>query len=78
MSEKEPSMWEDLSDVGTLGIELVLSVFLAAGLGYWLDGRLGTSPVLTVIGAVTGFAAGLRRAYKVIVKMDSRDKSDKD
>ena len=68
MPEKEPSPWKDLGDAGTLGIELVLSIFLIAGIGYWLDQRLGTSPVLTIIGGVLGMAAGLRSAYKAIVK----------
>jgi len=79
MSEEKPSMWKDLGDVGTLGIEMVLSVFLAGGIGYWLDGRLGTKPWLMVIGVILGMIAGLRRAYKVIVESGGpTDKPDKE
>ena len=68
MTEKEPSPWKDLGDAGTMGIELVVSVLLFAGIGFWLDGRFGTSPILTIIGGVLGFAAGLRRVYVLLVK----------
>lgn len=78
MSGEQPSPWKDFGDVGALGIELVLSVFFATGVGYWLDGRLGTSPWLTIVGAVLGLAAGMRSAYRVIVKSDFQDKSGKD
>jgi len=68
MTENEPSPWKEFGDAGTMGIELVVSVLLFAGLGYWLDGRFGLSPVLTIIGGVLGLAAGLRRTYILIVK----------
>lgn len=68
MKKKEPSAWKDLGDAGTLGMELVLSVFLLAGIGYWLDGKLGTAPIFVAIGGILGMAAGLWTAYKAIVK----------
>ena len=68
MSKKEPSAWKEVGHAGTLGIELGLSVFLLAGFGYWLDGRLGTSPILTIIGGILGMAAGLWKVYKTIVE----------
>ncbi len=76
MPDKKPSNWEDFNDVGALGIELVFAVFIMIGVGSWLDGRFGTSPIFTIIGAITGMAAGMLSAYKVIVKRDD-DKSGK-
>ena len=51
-----------------MGIEMVVSVLLFAGIGFWLDGRFGTSPILTIIGGVLGLAAGLYRVYMLMVK----------
>ena len=68
MTKKEPSPWKDVGDAGTMGIEMGVSVLLFAGIGFWLDGRFGTSPILTVIGGVLGLAAGLRRVYFLMVK----------
>lgn len=69
-SDKKPPWIEGLTDVGTLGIQLVLSVFLGAGAGYWLDERFGTSPWLMVAGIVAGAVAGMYNAYRVIVAQD--------
>jgi len=40
------------------GLTLALSMVLFLMLGWWADGKLGTSPVLTLIGAFVGAAAG--------------------
>ena len=40
------------------------SIGLGIWVGYWLDGRLGTSPWLTLAGALAGMALGF---YNVIV-----------
>ncbi len=39
----------------TIGLEMALP---AAG-GYWLDRRIGTSPLFVVLGAILGFAVGM-------------------
>jgi hypothetical protein len=39
-----------------LTIALATGLFLAAG--WWLDGRVGTRPLFTIVGALTGAAAG--------------------
>lgn len=73
-SGKKPSVYEDLSTFGSLGIELVVSVLIGAGAGYLLDRWLGTRPWLMVVGAAFGAAAGLREAYRLIVKSDWGEK----
>jgi F0F1-type ATP synthase assembly protein I len=39
----------------TIGLEMAIP----AGGGFWLDFRLGTSPVFVILGALFGFAAGM-------------------
>jgi hypothetical protein len=41
------------------GLTIALSTGLFLLAGWWLDGRLGTLPLFTVLGALTGAAAGL-------------------
>ena len=60
----------DFMALGSVGIELSVSVLVFAAIGYWLDGRLKTSPWLTMLGLVIGLITGLIGAYKVIVKSD--------
>ncbi len=39
-------MWQGFGDALALGVELVLTPLLFAGLGWWLDGLFGTRPLL--------------------------------
>lgn len=41
-----------------LGVQLALSTGLFMMAGWWLDGRVGTRPLLTIAGAMLGAAAG--------------------
>ena len=47
-----------------LGLTWALSVLLFLLIGYWLDGRLGTLPWLTVAGAFLGAAGGFLSLYR--------------
>ncbi|MEJ2202540.1 MAG: AtpZ/AtpI family protein [Gemmatimonadota bacterium] len=49
------------------GLTWALSVLLFLGMGAWLDAKLGTSPVLLVIGAFLGAGAGFYSLYYHIV-----------
>jgi len=40
------------------GLTLALSMGLFLLGGWWLDGKLGTTPLLTIVGALTGAGAG--------------------
>lgn len=45
-------MWANR--ISSIGLQFVLP----AGLGWWLDRRWGTTPWLTVVGAMLGFLTG--------------------
>jgi len=57
-----------------LPVVLVGSVVIAAGLGYLLDKRLGTSPVFTLILGLLGFAGGM---FEVIRRLSVRRPKEK-
>jgi F0F1-type ATP synthase assembly protein I len=42
-----------------IGLEFVASVLVLGWLGWFLDGRWGTTPWLMLAGGALGFAAGL-------------------
>ena len=41
-----------------VGVQFGLTIFLLTLLGIWLDGRLGTRPLFTVVLLLLGFLAG--------------------
>jgi hypothetical protein len=50
------------------GLQLVVSVGLFMAAGWWVDGKLGTVPLLTILGALGGGAAGFYSLYLHLVK----------
>ncbi|MBI4060260.1 MAG: AtpZ/AtpI family protein [Elusimicrobia bacterium] len=48
----------------SVGWELTSFTLLGVGLGYWLDGRLKSSPWGTLVGALFGIVLGLYRLIR--------------
>ena len=58
-----------------LGLTWALSVLLFLGIGAWLDSRLGTEPLLLIVGAFVGAGAGFYSLYYHIV-IEPRQRED--
>ena len=58
---------------GAVGIELVVSIFIGYFGGTWLDGKLGTAPILQWVGLGLGLLAGFRSLY-LLAKRTNLDK----
>src|SRR5262245_63577150 len=56
--------WKAIGGVGTIGLEVVLSILAGLFAGRWLDTKLHTGPYLATIGFLFGVAA----AVKAIVR----------
>lgn len=53
-----------------IGAELVASVLVGAGLGYFLDQWLDTKPLFLVVMIVLGFASALMNVYRILKGLD--------
>ena len=65
-----PDSWDPRADAARAagrGLTLALATGLFLGAGWWLDGRLGTVPLFTVLGAVVGAAAGFYSLYHHVI-----------
>lgn len=49
--------------LSTVGFSFVLAIVIGAGVGYVLDGWLGTSPWLFLLFFFLGLAAGVRNVF---------------
>jgi F0F1-type ATP synthase assembly protein I len=47
-----------------MGVGLAVMVLAGLGAGYWLDGKLGTSPLCFLIGGLFGMAAAGYHFYR--------------
>jgi len=50
----------------------VVGVLLGGVLGYWLDGKIGTRPLLALVFGAGGFAAGITAVIKRLSKQDKQ------
>jgi F0F1-type ATP synthase assembly protein I len=64
-----------LANVMDLPFVLVGSVVIGAGLGYLLDKRLGTSPILALLLGALGFAGGM---YELIRRLTGKRPTGKE
>ena len=51
-----------------IAIVLLVTTLLGVLSGYWLDQRLGTLPILSVLGLLAGFGLGGFGVYRLIVR----------
>ncbi len=49
-----------------MGVELVVGVVVGAGVGWFLDGQLGTGPWLLIVFFFLGAAAGMMNVYRAM------------
>lgn len=55
-----------IGQLSTIGLAFVFALVLGFGGGYWLDLRLGTKPVLSLLGFVLGLAAGVLNVVRTM------------
>jgi ATP synthase protein I len=67
-----------VGDALQLGASIVLAIFIGAALGYWLDGKFGTFPYLSIIFFLLGIAAAARNVWRAVQKELKSDKAKKD
>jgi len=74
---KVTSTWRLVGDSLQLGASIVFAIFIGAALGYWLDGKFGTFPYLSIIFFLLGVAAAARNVW-VEVRKQLRSEKDRE
>jgi ATP synthase protein I len=66
--KKAGQTWLLVGDALQLGASIVLAIFIGAGIGYWLDSKLGTFPYLSIVFFLLGIGAAARNVWIAIRK----------
>jgi len=73
----EPSPWQALGGLATVGITFVVATAGATIGGYYLDRWLGTLPLFTLIGLALGIATGFREFFRMVKRAAKEDGHDR-
>ncbi len=73
MDEETKKYVKQLAMASTIGFQVVFAIFIGAWVGYWLDGKFGTLPWLTLIFIGFGIAAGFLNYYRFVMKQKKDD-----
>ena len=67
LEDKKPekSLFGQLLDASSVGIQLVLSTFAGLAIGYGLDRLFGTKPWLMFIFLIIGIIAGFKELFRI-------------
>ncbi len=63
MDEETKKLIKSLYYLSTVGLSMALSIAIGAGIGYYLDKWLGTSPWMFFVFLGCGIAAAFRNLY---------------
>ncbi|MFZ5564539.1 MAG: AtpZ/AtpI family protein [Thermodesulfobacteriota bacterium] len=77
MKEDTRRSLRELAYYSSLGISIVLAIFIGLFAGVWLDGKFGTQPVLTFVFLGLGIAAGFRNIFHAMRKVQRAEKEEK-
>jgi ATP synthase protein I len=67
-------MIRQLAQAGSVGLMLVVCIFVGVGLGVLLDHWLGSRPWLTLLGLLVGIVAGFINVFRMISSLGQADK----
>ncbi|MFW2330978.1 MAG: AtpZ/AtpI family protein [Nitrospinota bacterium] len=59
--------------LSSIGIQIIVSILIGLIIGVWLDGKLETKPIFTLIFIFFGVVAGFLNLYRVTKKIVSKD-----
>lgn len=60
-----------------LGMRFALAAVLGGALGYWLDGKLHSSPLGLILGVMLGGAAGFINLYHNVMRLTRSEKEQR-
>lgn len=56
-----------------LGVQMAASILVFVFLGLWLDGKAGTEPLFTILGAFIGFGGTMWTLIRALNKGDGAE-----
>lgn len=68
MKKETKKQFRELWYYSSLSFSIALAIVIGLAIGYWLDTRYDTSPLLTLVFLALGIIAGFRNIYLAMKK----------
>ncbi|MFQ5559185.1 MAG: AtpZ/AtpI family protein [Nitrospinota bacterium] len=78
VSEEKKSIFRNLYNLTTIGLQIVVSIFIGLGIGLMLDDTFETKPIFLFIFLLMGIGAGFLNLFRVVKKEVGEQKKDED
>ena len=72
-----PSEAGSAASYAGVGAQFVVSILFFLYLGKWLDGKLGTDPLLLIVGVFVGAAVGIYNMYRMMTAAQRKAQKEK-
>jgi len=66
----QESDWAAFALIGQVGLNICLGALLGLAVGLFIDSKLHSSPIATLIGLLLGLAAGIYNVYRLISSLE--------
>lgn len=77
--EGSPNTWNAVGRHAGYGLTIAASLGFFMAVGWWVDGKLGTTPLLAVLGALMGAGGGFYSMYRdLVVEPREREAAPRD
>jgi ATP synthase protein I len=63
---RDPNGWTAFALLGQIGLTLVIPMLIGIFVGLFIDSKLHTAPIATLIGLLLGLAAGVYGVYRLV------------
>lgn len=71
-NEGDQNPWRELGFVLTIAFTFPAAVLIGYGIGWWLDSKLGTRPLFSLIFLGLGFAAALLELFRWLKRLNRK------
>ncbi len=71
--KRDPSALRQIGPLLNMGGVLAGCIVIAALVGHWADEKLGTEPVLLLVGSLFGIASGFYHFFKTVLRNSKKD-----
>ncbi len=70
--QRQSTALRQVTALAGAGIQFAVTAVLCTAAGWWLDGRLGSSPWLLMAGGIVGAVGAFYRLYRTLIDVAAR------